>query len=106
MDGEWIFVAGRRDILADVGCPVQVNGRSLALFDCEGAIHATDNWCTHGRACLSDGFFDGEIVECPLHQGMFDVKTGKAIGAPASVDLPTYAVKVEGDNVFVLIPVD
>lgn len=45
---------------------------------------------------------DGEI-ECPMHQGIFDIKTGKAKSPPACVDLKTYPVKSEEGNIFIQI---
>jgi len=60
--------------------------------------------CTHAYALLSSGFFEGEIVECPLHAAQFSVVTGACLSGPASEGVATYDVKVEGDDVFVRIP--
>ncbi|HLB79458.1 MAG TPA: Rieske 2Fe-2S domain-containing protein, partial [Dongiaceae bacterium] len=62
---------------------------------------ATDGLCTHEAADLTEGFVFGDVIECPRHNGRFSVKTGKALGAPACVDLRTYPVKVEGGRVLV-----
>ena len=51
-----------------------------------------DGLCTHGRALLSDGFLDDCILECPKHNGRFDVTTGQAVRLPAQKPLRTYAV--------------
>jgi nitrite reductase/ring-hydroxylating ferredoxin subunit len=53
---------------------------------------------------LSEGFVEGDIVECPLHGGRFEIKTGKAVAAPCTVDLRTYVVRREDDSVLVGIP--
>jgi len=47
------------------------------------------------------GYFDGDVIECPVHQGRFDVRTGRVLGAPASTPLRTYAVKVVDGDVYV-----
>ena len=71
------------------------NGLSVALYVVDGEYFATADLCTHGQASLSDGFLDGELIECPLHQGTFNVKTGAAVGAPCSVAVKTFPVKLE-----------
>ena len=102
MPGEgWVLAIDRANLAADSGCAANVMGQAIALFECDGAIYAIDNWCTHGHARLSDGFFDGEMVECPLHQGLFDVRTGRAMGSPATVNLRTHEVRVVDGQVFV-----
>jgi naphthalene 1,2-dioxygenase system ferredoxin subunit len=64
-------------------------------------VHCTANQCTHGNAFLSEGFLiDGEI-ECPLHQGRFDVKTGAPTCEPACDPVRVYPVKIEDGRVFV-----
>ena len=72
-----------------------VNGTKVALYQVDGEYFATADLCTHGQASLSDGFLDGELIECPLHQGTFNVKTGAAVGAPCAVAVRTYPVKLQ-----------
>ena len=54
-----------------------------------------------GEARGSGFIVDGDKIECPLHQGTFDIATGKAVGIPCKIDLRTYAVKVENGNIFI-----
>src|SRR5262249_55735398 len=77
-------------------------GVPLALYDLEGTIYATHGVCTHAMALLSEGFVEDGKIECPLHQGLFDIRTGEALGPPGTTGIQTFAVKVEGDDV----PVD
>ena len=82
MSDNWIDVIAVDAVpVADVTA-VTVNGHDIALYEVEGEIHATANVCTHGAARMSDGFLEGREIECPLHQGKFDVCTGKALCAP------------------------
>lgn len=71
------------------------NGEEVALFHVEaGCVYATQDSCTHGRASLSDGYLIGEEIECPLHQGMFNVRTGVVTQPPCTQPLRTYAVEI------------
>ena len=72
-----------------------VNGLNVALYVVDGEYFATADLCTHGNASLADGYLDGALIECPLHQGTFNVKTGEAVDAPCSVAVRTFPVKLE-----------
>ena len=78
-----------------------VAGVAVALYAVDGAFFATADLCTHGHARLSEGFLEDGHIECPLHQGMFDVRTGQATNAPCSVPVRTFPVKVEDGIVYV-----
>jgi anthranilate 1,2-dioxygenase large subunit len=80
---------------------VDIDGTPVALYNLRGEIFATHGICTHALALLSEGWVEDGKIECPLHQGQFDIRTGKALCAPLTQDLRTYAVKLEGDNIFV-----
>lgn len=67
--------------------PVTFGTREVAVFDAQEGIFVSLSRCTHGAANLCDGYFDGTYIECPLHQGLFDVRTGEAKAAPARVPL-------------------
>ena len=82
---------------------VLVNGRDVALYNTGGEIFATDNVCTHGQARLCDGFLEGHEIECPLHQGKFDVRTGKPTCAPVTEAIRSYLVKVEAGRIFLAL---
>jgi naphthalene 1,2-dioxygenase ferredoxin component len=77
-----------------------VAGRDIALYNVEGRIYATDNICTHGHARLCEGFLEGHEIECPLHQGRFDVRDGAPTCAPVTEAIRSYPVKIEGGRVF------
>lgn len=83
---------------------VQIGRRYVALYNVEGTVYATDDICTHADASLSSGYLEGDVVECPLHQGRFHVPTGKAMGAPVTVDIATFPVKIEGADILVALP--
>ena len=79
---------------------VAVGGAEVALYQVNGVIFATDNICSHGHARLCEGFLDGHEIECPLHQGKFDVRSGQPTCAPVSEPIKTYPLKIEGGKVW------
>ena len=96
----WTDVAAEADLFDGAGIAVAPNGRDIALYLQEGQVFATDNLCTHGRARLCDGFLEGFEIECPFHQGRFDIRTGKATAAPCTEPVRSWPVKVEGGRVW------
>ena len=79
---------------------VVVGGENVAIFNLDGRFHATSNVCTHQFALLCDGYVDGGVIECPLHQGRFDIRTGTAEGDPVTVPIKVYPINVESGTVF------
>ncbi|MDF2120302.1 non-heme iron oxygenase ferredoxin subunit [Roseiarcaceae bacterium H3SJ34-1] len=75
----------------------------LALYKIDGTYYATSNICTHAVALLSDGYLDGDCIECPVHAALFHVPTGEARSEPATEPLQTFPVKVEGEMLMVEI---
>lgn len=76
--------------------------RTYAIYRCpNGDFYATDGYCTHEKAHLGDGLVDDYEIECPLHFGTFDYRTGNPTGAPACVRLKTFPVTVKEGAVFI-----
>jgi nitrite reductase/ring-hydroxylating ferredoxin subunit len=98
-DEGWVRAAGRGNLTEGEVLGVEVEGRSIALYATDSGLFATDNICTHAYACLSDGWLDGEVIECPLHAARFDIRTGKVLDPPATDDLKTYQVRLVGDEI-------
>lgn len=99
-----IRAATLQDLKPDEVLAVRVADREVALYRVAATVYATDNLCTHGAARLCDGFLEGYSIECPLHQGAFDIRTGAATRPPADCPLATYRVEVEGGEVYVFVP--
>jgi naphthalene 1,2-dioxygenase ferredoxin component len=83
---------------------VAVDGREICLYKLGGTVYASQGLCTHGHAQLSGGYVEGDLVQCPMHGGTFDIRTGKAVGEPCTVDLQIFPVKIEGEKVLVALP--
>ena len=98
-EAAWTPVATLDDFAASDAIAVVAAGKEIAIYLVGGAVFATANRCTHGDASLCDGFLEGHEIECPHHQGRFDVRTGAALCAPAEVALATYPARLAGDRV-------
>jgi naphthalene 1,2-dioxygenase system ferredoxin subunit len=103
MTQTWHDVAGLDDFAASDAIAVDVGHRQIAIYLIQGDVFATDNHCTHGDARLCDGFLEGHEIECPHHQGRFDVRSGAPTCAPATVALATYPARLAGERVQLLI---
>ncbi len=101
----WVDASAVDDVPDDDVAGVEVEGRDIALYKVDGEVYATDNTCTHGQARLCDGFLEGHEIECPLHQGKFDVRDGSPTCAPVTEALRSYPVRIEGGRVFLQLPV-
>lgn len=97
----WIAIAKVGDVAPSDVRRCEVGDRCIALFNLQGKLYATADICTHAHAHLSDGYVDGETVECPLHQGLFHIPTGKAMAPPVTEDLATYPVRIDGQDVLI-----
>lgn len=98
---QWIKTLAENDVADEDVTPAEAGMRTIALYKVEGEIFATDSVCTHGAASLCNGFLMGYEIECPLHQGRFDVRTGKGLCSPITKDIAIYPVKIEDGHVFV-----
>ena len=98
-DNGWVKAAERGALGDGEVIGVIVNGREIALYEMDGDVFATDDICTHAYAKLSDGWFDNSEIECPLHAGRFDARTGKATAPPCVDDIKTYPTRVEGGEI-------
>jgi naphthalene 1,2-dioxygenase system ferredoxin subunit len=93
-DAAWTPVATLDDFAASDAIAVVAAGKEIAIYLVDGAVFATGNRCTHGDARLCDGWVEGHEIECPLHQGRFDVRSGAATAAPAEVALATWPARI------------
>jgi len=96
-----VRVAQADELSPGSGKVVDADGRSIALFNVEGAFHAIENTCTHRGGPLGEGDLNGEIVTCPWHGANFNVKTGAVTSSPAGTGVRSFVVKVEGNDVLV-----
>jgi nitrite reductase/ring-hydroxylating ferredoxin subunit len=94
---------------ADVesGCALRVEaeGLVLAVYNVDGEFFVTDDACTHGPGALSEGYLEGDVIECDFHGGRFNVRTGEVVGPPCMIPVKTYPVVIEQRRVFIEVTV-
>lgn len=103
-EGQWRPALRVADLERGWVAAVTVDSRTYAIYDAPEGIFASLAHCTHEGALLCDGYFDGHTIECPLHQGCFDVRTGRATGAPATRNLRTFETRVVDGMVELKLP--
>jgi naphthalene 1,2-dioxygenase system ferredoxin subunit len=101
MANNWTDVSAFDEVPEEDVLGVETAGKDVALYNVDGQVYATDNICTHGHARLCDGFLEGFEIECPLHQGKFDIRDGRPTCQPVTEAVRTYPVKIENGRVFV-----
>lgn len=90
------------EIAPGTGKTVTLGGKTIALFNVNGAFHALDNVCPHRAGPLGEGRLDGKVVSCPWHGWTFDVTTGVCRMVP-TVRATIYATRIKNGFVFVRI---
>jgi nitrite reductase/ring-hydroxylating ferredoxin subunit len=96
-----VRVCAQSDIAPESVKAYEVGDRRLAVYNIDGQFYVTDDECTHASASLADGMLEDGVIECCLHFGAFDVKTGAVKAPPCSIALRTYKVLLQGDDVCV-----
>jgi nitrite reductase/ring-hydroxylating ferredoxin subunit len=96
-----VRVCAQAEVAPDSVAAFEVGDRRLAVFNLGGEYYVTDDECTHAAASLADGMLEDGVIECSMHFGAFDVKTGEVKAPPCSLALRTYKVLLQGDDVLV-----
>ena len=99
----WHPVSGAFDLGDEGVMDIEIDDHEIAIYRLGDEFFATENICTHAFAYMATGTVKNGCIECPLHQALFDIRTGKAKSFPATVDLTSYPVKVEAGQVLVEI---
>ncbi len=103
-ENDYVKVASTSDLAPGEMTMIELGGALICLANVDGTFYAISDDCSHVGGALSEGELEGYIVTCPMHAGQFDVRTGKVIRRPPREDVPTYAVKVEGQDVLIAKP--
>ena len=90
------------DLEQDTAVRVEVDGVPIAVvLDSNGEVHAIGDTCTHGDISLSDGFVEGDTLECWAHGSAFSLRTGRPLNLPAYEPVPVYEVTIDGDDILI-----
>ena len=96
-----VRVCAQADIAPETVKAFEVGDSRLAVYNIDGKFYVTDDECTHAAASLADGMLEGDVIECCVHFGAFDVQTGAVKAPPCAVALRTYKVVLQGDDIYV-----
>ncbi len=80
---------------------VEAAGLVLTVFNVDGEFYVTDDLCTHGPGSLSEGYIEGDVVECNFHNGQFNIRTGEVVAPPCMIPIKTYPTRVEDGKVVI-----
>ena len=100
---DWTPVGQRGEVEADAPLGVTVGTQKVGIYDVDGTLYAAEDICPHAAARLTQGFVEGREVECPLHNAVFDVSSGKHLRGEPCRDLKTFPVRVVGEEIQILI---
>ena len=95
----WTSVGTRDQVEADQPLAAVVGETKVGVYDVAGQLHAIEDVCPHASALLTQGFTDGCEVECPLHNAVFDVTTGKHLRGEPCRDLRTFPIRLVGQDI-------
>jgi len=97
----WVYVCLKNEIDFEDLKRFDYLENTYCIYHLEDGFFATDGICTHEEVHLEDGLVINDEIECPMHQGVFNIKTGKVIQDPPCKNLKTYRIKVENDKIFI-----
>ncbi|MGE3644381.1 MAG: non-heme iron oxygenase ferredoxin subunit [Beijerinckiaceae bacterium] len=102
-DNNLVFLCKTGDLAPGSAKRIERAEGDIAVYNVDGAFYASDDRCTHGLASLGEGDLIGDEIECTMHFGSFNVKTGEPMAPPCSIPIKVYKVEVKGDEVFAIV---
>jgi nitrite reductase/ring-hydroxylating ferredoxin subunit len=100
---DYVRACALADLADDSAIAVEIDGVPVCIARSEGDVFAISDVCSHADVNLSDGEVEAGTVECWLHGSRFDLRTGRPTGLPANRPVPTYPVKIDGDDVYIAV---
>jgi len=101
---EFVKVASTGDIAPGERLWLEFEEETVVLFNVNGTYYCIADVCTHDGGPLEDGELEEYEVECPRHGARFDVRSGAALCLPAVTPVPTFEVKVDGEDIYIEDP--
>ncbi len=100
---EKVELCAAGDVAEGAALKVETHGLTLAVFNVDGKYYVMDDNCTHGPGSLSEGYIEGDVVECNFHNGQFNIRTGAVVSPPCMIPMKTYPASVENGKVVIEI---
>ena len=101
MTDTWLKLCLADDVPDGAALKVETEGLTLAVFNLDGRFCVIDDQCTHGPGSLSEGYIDGDEIECSFHQGRFHIPTGAVTGPPCMIPVHSYSAEVIDGSVYI-----
>jgi 3-phenylpropionate/trans-cinnamate dioxygenase ferredoxin component len=99
ISAEFVTIASVDELKPGERMVVELGRHWVALFNVDGTYYAIEDVCTHDDGPLAEGELEGCIITCPRHGATFDIRTGKVLTPPALVDVQSYEVRIDGENI-------
>jgi 3-phenylpropionate/trans-cinnamate dioxygenase ferredoxin subunit len=100
---DYVRACAVADLVDDAAIGVEIDGVPVCLAKTDGEVFAIHDVCSHADVPLSEGDVEDGTVECWLHGSRFDLRSGHPTGLPATRPVPTYPVKIDGDDILVAV---
>lgn len=98
----WVRACADADLAPNTPLQVVIGGVPIVVVrGSDGVVHALDDTCTHAQVSLSEGFVEGDEIECGAHGAAFDLRSGDALSLPATRALRVYPVAIEAGGIIV-----
>ena len=104
MADNWVPVCPRSAVGSGEMVMEEVGDREIVLADVDGEVFAFDGICTHALGYLDQGELDGYQVMCPLHEGRFDIRTGKVVSGEPEEPIEVYPARVTDGTIYLEVP--
>jgi 3-phenylpropionate/trans-cinnamate dioxygenase ferredoxin component len=101
---EYISIAEVNDLPNGERLFVEIDEKSIVVFNIAGQYFAIDDVCSHDDGPLGDGALEGFEISCPRHGARFDVRTGQVLALPAIVDISAYPIRIVDGAIQIGIP--
>jgi 3-phenylpropionate/trans-cinnamate dioxygenase ferredoxin subunit len=103
---KFVRVASLADLPPGERLLVDLEELTVAVFNVGGEYYCIEDVCTHDGGPVAEGVLDGYAISCPRHGALFDIRDGRVLSMPAVVPVPTYEVRIEGEDILVEKPND
>jgi len=100
-EAQLVALCAAAEVGPDTPVRVLLDNVAYAVFTVDGQFYVTQDHCTHGPGSLAEGFVMGTEIECPFHQGRFDIRTGQPTAAPCTLALRTWTVHAIDGQLFI-----
>lgn len=94
----WTDVGARSQVDADNPLGTAVGETKIGVYEVQGQLYAVEDICPHAFALLTQGFADGCEIECPLHNAVFDVTSGKHLRGEPCRDIKTFPIRINTEG--------